>query len=301
MMHSLEKIKKKTLVLTQTDPQTDLMFKSWLNDGLSARIIFKSVSKWKRAIRRLFFYFGLPGMKFWLNDWYKSLNNYDTVILHASEVTMHIPELIHSVNPNIRVILWYWNIVNPKTLPSKTRDKNVEFWTFDAGDATKYNMHKNVQYYSLDKVKKSDQIKYDLYFVGRDKGRKQEIEHIVSKVKSMGFSCSIKLILNEKDSISYDEVCQDIPYSRSILEVNQHNQKGCTLRALESLFFEKKLITNNAYIVNAEFYTSNNIFVVGRDSWKDFKKFMLDPYDTAVNKYKKNYTIDQWLINFFNN
>lgn len=298
-MRSLEDIKKKTLILTQTNPQTDLMFKSWLNDGLSARIIFKPVKKDKRAFRRVWTYFGLPGIKLWLNDWYKELDNYDTVILHASEVTMHIPEVIHSINPNIRIIVWYWNLVTRGSLPNKTRDKNSEFWTFDVGDADKYGLNRNIQYYNWDKVKKSGHIKYDLYFVGRDKGRKDEIDHIVSKIKAMGFLCDIKLILNEKDSISYDEVCQDIANSRSILEVNQYNQKGCTLRALESLFFEKKLITNNTYIKDIDFYNPNNIFIIGHDPWNKFKSFMNTPYDTSVNKYKKDYTIDQWLMNFF--
>lgn len=44
-MNDINWQKEKTLILTQTDPNVDVMFKSWLKYGLHADVIFKNISK----------------------------------------------------------------------------------------------------------------------------------------------------------------------------------------------------------------------------------------------------------------
>ena len=48
--------------------------------------------------------------------------------------------------------------------------------------------------------------------------------------------------------------------SRSIIEIEDIDQNGLTLRSLESIFFGKKLITDNRDIVNYDFYKKENIY-----------------------------------------
>ena len=71
-----------------------------------------------------------------------------------------------------------------------------------------------------------------------------------------------------------------------------------TLRALESLFWEKKLITNNELIKNEKFYNKNNIFIIGIDDENEIEMFLKKPYDKSSNKYKSEYDIDAWYENF---
>lgn len=49
-MNDINWQKEKTLILTQTDPNVDVMFKSWLKYGLHADVIFKNISKPLRAM-----------------------------------------------------------------------------------------------------------------------------------------------------------------------------------------------------------------------------------------------------------
>lgn len=52
-MCDLEELKKRTLILTQTDPQTDMMFRTWIDNKMNADIIFSPKPKILRAIRRM--------------------------------------------------------------------------------------------------------------------------------------------------------------------------------------------------------------------------------------------------------
>ncbi|MCH5599705.1 hypothetical protein [Niabella ginsengisoli] len=46
-----------------------------------------------------------------------------------------------------------------------------------------------------------------------------------------------------------------------ILDFENAEQNGLTFRVFESLYFEKKLITNSKLIYEYDFYHPNNIFV----------------------------------------
>lgn len=300
-MNDINWQKEKTLILTQTDPNVDVMFKSWLKYGLHADVIFKNISKPLRAIRRVVAT-NLPAnfLAGWLNDWKNELDKYETIIIHTSELTNHLPEYIHRINPQIRIIYWYWNPVNNHTLPRLVTDSNVEFWTFDKGDQKKYHMKFNIQYYTGTTNIQKENVKYDVYFIGHDKGRKKKINDILKKIKNAGLKYKVDILSdNSKRYIAYNIVKKRIMAAKAILEVNQKGQTGYTLRALESLFLEKKLITTNKSIVNENFYSSKNIFVVDSDDWGKLPSIITSPYDKTVNHFKNKYDINAWFSNFF--
>ena len=62
---------------------------------------------------------------------------------------------------------------------------------------------------------------------------------------------------------------------------------------------EKKLITDNPAIKEVSFYNPNNIFIWDGSNAKDIPNFLSTEYDTAVNKYKKDYDVFAWFDNFF--
>lgn len=300
-MNDINLQKEKTLILTQTDPNVDVMFKSWLHYKLHAAVIFKDVSKPLRALRRVVAT-SMPAsfLAGWVNDWTKKLSDYTTVIIHASELTNHLPEYIHQINPKIRIIYWYWNPVNKYTLPTMVTDKNVEFWTFDKGDQKQYQMKFNIQYYTGETKIHNLDSEYDVYFIGHDKGRKRQIESILKKISDAGLKCKADILSdNSKEYIPYNIAKERAIKARAILEVNQKGQTGYTLRALEALFLEKKLITTNRSIINEDFYSSQNIFVVGVDDWEKLLSLVQLPYDKIVNQLKSNYDVDAWFSNFF--
>ena len=83
--------------------------------------------------------------------------------------------------------------------------------------------------------------------------------------------------------------------------MTKKNQAGLTLRALEALFYEKKLITDNENIKEYDFYNSNNIFILKQDEELNAKKkkeledFLRKDFKIVSKEVKKQYTIENWL------
>lgn len=284
--------------MTQTNPSTDLVFQQWIKKGLNASILFKPLPKLLRLIRRIWLTYNFPFSIIWLNCWIKDIKKYDCFIVHASEMTGTVATWIHRFNPSARIIYWYWNPVNKYSNPSRVKDKSVEFWTFNNIDAQKYCMRTNIQYYSGLNVVKSKN-KYDVYFIGHDKGRKEQINNIIFSLRKKSLICKVDLITPDKKNLPYKEVCKRISESKAILEINQSGQDGYTLRTMEALFFKKKLITNNINIKKEQFYFKDNIFILGIDSMKDICSFINKPYDKNADKYIKDHDINKWFNNFF--
>lgn len=294
----IDLLKRKTLILTQTDPNGDMMFHAWKRAGLNADIIFRPQSRLFRLIRRLWADYFLPGYSWWYGNWKNELQQYNTVIVHADKRTRTVPKYIHTIKPSMRIIYWYWNPVNKNTLPKLAQDDNIECWSFDDDDCMKYHMNKNIQYYyELSEIKNKEE--YDVYFIGHDKGRKKKIEEIKKEIQRRKISGKFDVIGEFEKEIPYSEVQKRIGKSYAILEVTQEGQVGSTLRALEALFFRKKLITTNLNIVKEDFYNRNNIFIYGKDDMEKLYDFIKTPYDKTSDLFRNRHTIDAWFLNFF--
>ncbi len=291
--------KNRILVLTETDRDIDPMFQAWLDNGLHADLLFAPVkSRLLRAFRRLWLNGVFPGASLWYGTWKHSILDYDMIIIHASELTRTIPKWIRSQQKDMRIIYWYWNPVNERSNPALVDDSETELWSFDSADCAKYGMKQNIQYY-YGSPEEIHEVKYDVYFVGHDKGRAEQLSDIKAKLDNLGITYRFDLIEENQPNIPYNEVRENIKNSRAILEVNQSGQSGYTLRALEALFFQKKLITTNESIMRESFYRENNIYIIGHDDYS-LKEFM-DASMDDTSYLQQEYDIDAWLNRFINN
>lgn len=292
--------KEKCLIVTQTTPETDPIYKKWQKKGYHTGVIFRDLWKPLRIVRRLIARSSFPFGKFIYNKWIDELDDYTTIIIHASVLTRHLPKYIHRKYPSMRIIMWYWNHINSKMVPDKKNEEWVEYWSFDRGDCAKYNIKYNIQYYepSIELGTKYD-IESDIFFIGHDHGRLNKILQVKKIAEEQGLTCDIRISKTSGGwSIPYTDIEETIQKTRAILEIMQTGQEGLTLRAMESLFYEKKLITDNKTIKKEPFYCKNNIFVLGEDSDADLLEFVRSPYDVRVSKYKKQYDLDAWFLNF---
>ena len=80
-----------------------------------------------------------------------------------------------------------------------------------------------------------------------------------------------------------------------MIDINQSNQTGLTRRPLEALFYNKKLITNNADIRRYNFYNPKNIFIFGIDSAESLKEFVKSPVDKIPAQIRQQYDINTWI------
>lgn len=306
-MNKITELKDKTLILAQT-VKNDYIYKEWKSNEFNAKIIMKRVPKILRAIRKIWVQFNLPFESLWYDDWKKNIDKYETVIIHATPLTLNLPKWIKDVNNNIRVILWYWNPVNEKIIPSYVDDEYCEKWSFDKNDCEKYNMKYNSQYYFKTKELPDYKEENDVFFIGLDKGRAKKIEEIFGFCRSNNIKTDFNVVTNNNkisneiisDKLEYSEILSRISKSKAILEILQNGQNSPTLRTYESLFFSKKLITNNNNIKEFEFYNENNIFILNDKIKKEeILEFLRKPYKKVDDKIINKYEVHSWLKRFF--
>jgi hypothetical protein len=68
--------------------------------------------------------------------------------------------------------------------------------------------------------------------------------------------------INYNKKLSYLEVVNKIQGTNCILEIIQDNSSAYTLRTLEAIFYNKKLLTNNKTIRYADFYEEDKINII---------------------------------------
>ena len=145
-------------------------------------------------------------------------------------------------------------------------------------------------------------------FVGRDKGRGKYLQFLQQEFKKQGLDSHFfisknlewyeKLFKATDNYLPYQTVLDLIGASRAILDIVQEGQTGLTLRPLEALFLNRKLITNNQDIENYDFYDKQNIFILGKDDLSKIAPFIHSPMKHIPQEVKNYYNFSEWLKRF---
>lgn len=286
--------------------KNDPFLREWKNNGLDTAIIFKPVNKLLRGIRRIWITCNLPFQNVWYGEIKNKVKNADVIVVHISSLTLAVCKYINKQNPNAKVIAWYWNRVYQNTKPALQKGR-YEAWSFDPDDCARYDFQFNHQYYFKSMILPSKEIEWDVYFCGKDTDREDEIVKIYNYCKQMDIASKFQVVNPKSDQIpisitskwiDYDEIRQNIAKSNAILEVLRDGQSGPTLRMMEAIFFQKKLITNNSSVKYEDFYCENRIFIYTERPIEELKSFLredFEPYDDALIE---KYDVKQWAKNF---
>lgn len=253
---------------------------------------------YNNIIFRIFRKLKLNNISIFFGNWKRNVKNYDYFILFDNYYNPQVSRYIKRKNPNSKIILWFWNQVTEHSKNYLTNKDIDEIWTYDKSDAKKHNIKYNTQFFNKEMPCPSLEIKQDVVFLGMDKGRKNIINDINKQFMNNKVVAKICIIENEKDAISYDKYLEMVGESKAILDIIMDDVTGLTLRCMESLFFSKKLITNNRDIENYDFYKSNNIFILGKDDIDNIKQFVDSPYEQIDKEIIEYYEFEQWLKRF---
>ncbi|WP_336220093.1 lipopolysaccharide biosynthesis protein [Citrobacter amalonaticus] len=125
------------------------------------------------------------------------------------------------------------------------------------------------------------------YFLGKDKNRLSTLMPLAKKLLSFGAVLDFNIVRDNTTNddsaylidnpLSYKENLNRALASDIIVDITQENQSGWTLRILEALYFNKKVITNNKSILNSEIYTKERFFILDVDIWDEFDYFINSP------------------------
>jgi hypothetical protein len=100
--------------------------------------------------------------------------------------------------------------------------------------------------------------------------------------------------------MSADEVNYYIKNSTAILDIEHPNQTGLTMRTIETLLSEKKLITTNKSIVSSNLYDVSRVYVISRKNPhipNDFFNYTFLPISDSLKYY---YSCEGWVVDVLN-
>lgn len=193
--------------------------------------------------------------------------------------------------PNVHVyilLLDSYNKLQPYFRRCIDRFDRDKIYSFQKSDCLRYGYHyTNTIYSKIDIENRSNE--YDVYFVGAEKDRMEDIYNIYQYLENNQVKCRFVVIIDRKKlkkyklqypgivfetkRIPYHIILEDISKTKCILELCQKGQDGLTMRFYEAVFYNKILLTNNHSSMEHTLY--NNQYMSVFDSADDIDISMI--------------------------
>lgn len=257
-----------------------------------------------RFVFRLLYNFSKQKDRFF-NPKLKNCGN--KTVIAFDTVNIELIRWIRENNPKNRIIIYFINTVRNPNLPLKYEELGCELWTFDKEDCKKYHMQFN-DWYCCYTSEQEKAIKYDVSFIGREKTRRNFLDKFTIYMKDNDIKYYYHIthernnpIINPfkyKHHIPYAKMVEIEKKSKAIIELVEPGQNGSTLRLMDCVFNNIKLITNFDNIKFSNLYNPNNIFIVNGEEFNGVKEFLETPFEPYSNEIMKKYSFEYWIEQF---
>ena len=233
----------------------------------------------------------------------------DKIIVFDTHATPQYLYWLCKRYPDKRILLWYWNPAGHERR-FELFPKRVEVWAYSPEDCARYGFRYNSQFYfdcvadAENRKNREFHTRPRVFFIGRDKGREQEIRSLQSQLERSGADTDIHFMRDRTRGnrradpvMPYREVLKMLRQSDVLLDYTLNEEGGLSLRPMEALFFGKKLITNQKSIRQYNFYRRENIYILGEDS-RSLRDFLKEPYAAPTQDIRDYYLLSNWLKRF---
>lgn len=272
--------------------------------------ILRELSKKNKFIEKYYKKYIKKYSRFLLNK-YKGIEFDYFFVVAGREFSKEFIQELKQRNKKIKCILYLWDKFEYTTLRNSADEFDYVF-SFDPEDCEKYGFIFRPSFY-LDLIEKKKKEysnrKYDVFYLGilRDRKRYQIVEEFFKLSKKLKLNTFLKLYVNKKnemylpqnylkevilkEKISYEKNLELINNSKIVLDINFSKQLGLTLRSIEAIGSETKVITTNNLIKNYDFYTKENIYCIEKleDIGLISKKFFIEEYKKLPENIKEKY------------
>ena len=272
--------------------------------GYHCLIPYRDYSLLFRLMREIWFRLKLP-QRVWFNPRIREITERN-IIINDPLITPEFVSWVRGLFPDRKIYLVYENRASGTLDPDAVRIPSVIKCTYDEDDGRRYGMHflpgGFQDAYRLREVK---QDKYDVVYVGRDKGRGEKLLELEKEFRQLGLRtyfhiCGDRRVINKhkryyKPLMDYTEYLKLISESRAILNIMPEGQKALTTRDLESLFNGIKGITNSRWIMDFELYDPSRFFVLGVDELERLPEFIAGPFKPLTEEELWPYSEDAYM------
>ena len=280
---------KKKFLLLESNP----MFLYTLNDidHMENLVIYHKKCISKNRLLNLIFnihnsgkihkYFNLPYKSIWdkilFNKLLKSFTP-DYIIFTTSWYSDHLINYFRKRCQNSKLIFRFTDMVSNglgekyKLKITKIRGQFNGVLVYSQEDAEEYGfVYHSVGYSAINRVLLKPCKKYDVVFIGAEKGRIEKIRQAYNIFMSAGLSCFFYVTLVRKEDrkedgiiyadkgMSYFDYLSYEISAKCLFEIVQDGSSGRTFRMMESIMYNKLLITNCTEIKKTDYYFPNYV------------------------------------------
>jgi hypothetical protein len=253
----------------------------------------------------------------YLTDTLSDKSNYDEVfVIKGSRLTTDIITMLRRKNPNAIFRLYQWDSIKRFEGDKAIFDLFDHVYSFDRIDCLNHAFT-FIPLFFRKTIERKLSYTYDVSFVGwLHFERLKLLENMssdllkVDRTYKFYLFTSIKnwLLLNvlknvkfiHRKSLRYDEYTRIISDSDAILDFHHPEQNGLTMRTIEALGANRKIITTNSDVKNYDFYKYNNVLILDNNTKRvDIIDFLSRSFSEVPIDIINKYSLDCWLSRIF--
>lgn len=245
---------------------------------------------------------------------------YDYILFIDCEMsTLQVLDACKRLFPEAKMCLHLWDSVeNLKGVPEKFHYFDI-VTSFDPDDCKKYKLVLRPLFF-CDEYRAQDTTKdyeYDMSFIGTiHSDRFKILKKIKSNLPNQKMFVypylqsrfiyyyylatkkefwSTKINNFKFKKLSANTIADVVDKSKTIIDIQHPKQTGLTMRTLEMVGMNKKLITTNKSISQYDFYNPNNICIIDRENPTIDLEFFNRPYEKLPESTYEKYSINSWV------
>ena len=243
-----------------------------------------------------------------LGDWSRSGERYDLIVVFDAVYEPMIGKYLRKKYPEAKKFIYMWDGKNRARLSGR---QLFPVLSFNQDDKKNHMIFQPPFYTTIQQNNPREPVRYDVFYCGRIKNRKEEITEIYNRFQTYHLSTKFHIVTDDsrqqeslpctEQELTYQEVIGFLLNSRAVLNIVDKKEYGTiTLRLLEALFYGKKYITNDPRITETELYHPDYVYVItmSRDEEEEKKqlvRFLRKEVDFYPKERLNQFSIEAFL------
>jgi hypothetical protein len=174
-----------------------------------------------------------------------------------NEIKNGLADYVKDVYPDAKNVFYFTDIKNiDSEVLAFLREKMDMIGVFDPKIAQKWDLDYWPNVYPTVEHTSDEDNRYDLCFMGSDRGRKDILEKVAQKCKQHHIRTAFYIVSDEenpeldnihylKTPLAYEKVVDIMSKTNCILELRVEPYNSSSVRVQEAVVYDKKLLTNN--------------------------------------------------------
>lgn len=254
--------------------------------------------------------------------------NYDHILIVRGEaISKQMLKRLRQAQPNARLSLYLWDSMHYNPNARKLLENFDQVFSFDRSDVERNPALEFLPLFYGREFERAahwrGEAVYDACFIGTvHTDRYKVLEKILDSLQMHGHKVFVFCYYPSKQlyrlralidpgfrrfgskyvsfsGMKLTEVVDRIAESRAVIDVNRPDQLGLTMRTIEAVGAQRKLITTNSDVVNYDLYNACGVLMVDRQTPVIDDSFIYRdglPFDPAL---RKTYSVSAWVERIF--